>query len=81
MKNRPDLGELPDSDEPTPKFDPKGYTFTDAKLGEMLLVFEGTWKGWLCRRHPDGQWVTTRRATQEDWAALGAAISQAHHTP
>lgn len=59
--------------------DPRGYTFRDARLGEMMLVYEGAWKGWLVRRHPDGQWVTLRKATPEDWRSLGCAITQAHH--
>lgn len=62
-------------------YEPKGYKFRDARNGEMMLVYEGEWKDWLAYRHPDGQWVSLRKATPEDWHALGIAISEAHHTP
>lgn len=62
-------------------YEPKGYKFRDARNGEMMLVYEGEWKGWLAYRHPDGQWVSLRKATPADWHALGIAISEAHHAP
>ena len=56
---------------PLPKrSDPLGYYWIDAQ-GEMLLVNEGDFKDWICRKHPDGQWVTVRKATPEDLKALG----------
>ncbi len=62
-------------------YEPNGYKFRDAKNGEMMLVYEGEWKDWLAYRHPDGQWVSLRKATPADWHALGIAISEAHHAP
>lgn len=61
--------------------DPKGYTFYDkASKRTMRLVYEdGPWNGWLLYKHPDGQWVSLRKATEEDWNAVGNAISKAHH--
>lgn len=50
----------------------KGYVFNDRNLGPLLYVKEGEFKGWLCSRHPDGKWVTIRKATPEDLLVLGA---------
>ena len=48
-------------------YNPKGIHFYEYASGrEMLLVEEGHMKGWLCYRHPGGQWVTLREATEED---------------
>jgi hypothetical protein len=56
-------------------FEPAGTRFFDLATGRhMLLVAEGeSHAGWLCYRHPDGQWVTLRKATEEDRAKLAAA--------
>jgi hypothetical protein len=35
--------------------------------------------GWLFYKHPDGQWVTLRRASDEDVEAITAAVVAAHH--
>ncbi len=52
-------------------YEPKGTRFHDAASGrEMLYVLEGHMKGWICYRHPDGQWVTLREATEEDLKVL-----------
>jgi len=52
-------------------YEPKGLRFMDANIGEMLLIDEGEdCGGWLCYRHPDGQWVTLRRATEADKAVI-----------
>lgn len=51
-------------------YEPRGIRFTDKHQGDMLLVTEGPYAGWLCRRHPDGQWVTVRIATDEDRTRL-----------
>lgn len=43
--------------------------FHDAVRGPMLIrELEGT--PWLCYKHPDGQWVTLRKVTDEDIAML-----------
>ena len=56
-------------------YEPKGIEFYDAISGrQMLLVAEGeSFAGWLCYRHPDGQWVSLRKATNEDRAKLESA--------
>lgn len=35
--------------------------------------------GWLLYRHPDGQWVTLRKATDADVTALSAGVSHSFH--
>jgi hypothetical protein len=40
----------------------------------MKLVTDGPFKGWICYKHPDGQWVSLRRATEEDREKLAEAI-------
>ena len=63
------------------QYEPKGHKFYDAKKGEMMLIYDGGWKGWLAYRHPDGQWVTMRKATSEDLHSLGLAIPKTNHEP
>ena len=48
-------------------YEPPGLRFFDARSRrEMLLVTEGSFEGWICYRHPDGQWVSLRKATDDD---------------
>lgn len=56
-------------------YEPEGIRFFDAaSKHEMILVAEGEpFAGWLCYRHPDGQWVSLRKATQDDLEKLEAA--------
>lgn len=35
--------------------------------------------GWILYRHPDGQWVTLRKATDEDIEAMAIAVSAQFH--
>ena len=51
--------------------EPKGIRFIDKNQGEMILVSEGEYEGWLCYRHPDGQWVSLRKATEDDIKKVG----------
>lgn len=57
-------------------YEPKGIQFFDAISNrQMLLVAEGEpFAGWLCYRHPDGQWVSLREATNADRAKLASAL-------
>ena len=49
----------------------EGIRFCDASSSrERLLVEEGPYKGWLCYKHPDGQWVTLREATKDEIATI-----------
>lgn len=61
--------------------EPKGYGFYDGKSKRfMRLVYEGPWKDWIVYKHPDGQWVSLRKATNDDWHALAQAMSATLHT-
>jgi hypothetical protein len=59
-------------------FEPKGIKFFDAASNrEMILVAEPAHlKGWLCYRHPDGQWVSLRKATEEERTNLAQLASE-----
>ncbi len=47
--------------------------FYDQASGRfMKLVCDGPYAGWLCYRHPDRKWVTLRKATDEDRAAISS---------
>lgn len=35
--------------------------------------------GWILYRHPDGQWVTLRKATDADLEAMSTAVSAQFH--
>lgn len=59
-------------------YEPQGVRFWDnASKREMLLVGDKepqeSWRGWLCYRHPDGQWVTLRKATPDDLDRIAGA--------
>jgi hypothetical protein len=63
---------------------PKGVEFYDqATRRQMILV--GTDEpqtdlhGWLCYKHPDGQWVTLRKASSDDTYRVMAEVSRAFH--
>lgn len=60
-------------------YEPKGFRFFDNATGrEMLLVAEGeSYAGWLCYKHPDGQWVTLRKATPDDLSRIEMAVRDA----
>ncbi|MBN7804860.1 hypothetical protein JZX86_05715 [Agrobacterium rosae] len=32
------------------------------------VCLDGKWKGWLFRKHPDGQWVSVRKLEEVDTA-------------
>lgn len=54
---------------------PAGIEFFDMSSGKIMrLVIEGTYKGWIVYRHPDGQWVTLRKATEQDRKQLATAL-------
>jgi len=65
-------------------FDPSGLEFFDAATNrKMKCVYPDSshWTaGWLLYRHPDGHWVTLRKATDADLAAINAAVVEGHHS-
>lgn len=60
---------------------PPGLEFYDgASKRRMKLVYEGHWAaGWIVFKHPDGQWVTLRKATEADLDTINSALIKAHH--
>jgi len=46
---------------------PAGFEFFDVtSQRHAMLSVEGWTKGWLLWKHPDGQWITWRKATKDD---------------
>lgn len=61
-------------------YEPVGTRFFDKKSSrEMILILEGHSAGWIAYRHPDGQWVALRKATEDDIARINRAVIEAHH--
>ena len=59
----------------TRHFQPEGIEFYDFKsFRHMLYVQQGHDKGWLCYKHPDGQWVMLREATPSDIDKLNTPV-------
>lgn len=56
------------------KFTPHGTRFYSQSLHRFcILVSDGSFKGWICYRVADGNWVSLRKATEKDLADLKAA--------
>jgi len=54
-------------------YEPQGFRFQDVNQGEMILIQEkGSFEGWLCYRNADDQWVSLRKATDQDIQTLQA---------
>lgn len=63
-----------------PPFEPKGLKFySQSRKQKMMLISDGPHKDWLAYQHPDGQWVSLRKATNADRAEIDNAIVSAHH--
>jgi len=45
----------------------------------MCIMTEGPYTGWLMWKHPDGQWVTWRIATADDYHKLGVEESDGNN--
>lgn len=63
-------------------YDPKGLKF-ESNGKEMMYCYPDcereSLRGVLCYKHPDGQWVTLRKATDADISAINGAVVHAHH--
>lgn len=69
-----------------PFFDPEtlhGISFFDAaSKRKMRYIYPdaGHWcAGWIIVQNPSGQWMTLRKATDADIAALNCGVAEAHH--
>jgi hypothetical protein len=64
-------------------YNPSGCEFYDAaSQRQMKYVYpdSGHWTaGWILWKHPDGQWVTLRKATDADLTLINRAIVDAYH--
>jgi hypothetical protein len=64
-------------------FDVTPLRFYDAGTGrEMLYVYPDTkhsFAGWLLFKARNGNWVTYRKATDEDIETLSSSVVSAHH--
>jgi hypothetical protein len=69
--------------DPSTKFDVAPLRFYDQRRKQdMMYVYPDTkheLAGWLLYKHPDGQWVTLRKASDADVERLGAMVVSAHH--
>jgi hypothetical protein len=67
----------------TDRFDIPGLEFFDLASQRMMkYVYPDTrhWTaGWILFQHPDGQWVTLRKATDQDVEVINRAVVAAHH--
>lgn len=59
-------------------YQPSGVEFYDAASGRTMMFVDDAepqkgWRGWLLYKHPDGQWVSLRKATLADLLMLAQA--------
>lgn len=43
-----------------------GQEYYDKASNRIITIMEHRGENWLCYKHPDGQWVTLRKPTEED---------------
>lgn len=70
------------------QFDPEtlhGISFYDNySKRKMRYIYPnaGHWcAGWIVVQNPSGEWMTLRKPTVADHAAINAAVVRAHHKP
>ena len=64
--------------------EPKEIEFYDKATGRMMLLVDDdrhSFSGWLCYKHPDGQWVTERKPTDEELQIIKSLVSEAYKHP
>lgn len=62
--------------------EPKGFKFYSQSMKKQMMLVQdeaSSWNGWIVYKHPDGQWVSLRKATDADHLELANAVSKAHH--
>lgn len=63
-------------------FDVAPLKFHDKHLGEAIYVYPDTkhpFAGWICRKTKGGEWISVRKATDDDIEKLSQAVIFAHH--
>ena len=65
-------------------YEPQGIRFSHLSNPEREMLFvtddepRESLRGWICFRHPDGQWVTLRKANDaERFAIITAGLDEA----
>jgi hypothetical protein len=63
-------------------YEPDGLKF-EANGKQMMYCYPDcereSLRGWILYKHPDGQWVTLRKATDDDIKRINSAVVDAHH--
>ena len=67
-------------------YEPKGIRFIGRrgnKIEEMILVQDprSSFDGWICYRHPDGQWVSLRPASETEKQQMQIILGFVHAPP
>ena len=77
------MTDRPKPYDPSEKFDVAPLRFYDQRRRQnMMYVYPDTkheLAGWLLYQHPAGQWVTLRKATDNDVERLSSMVIYAHH--
>lgn len=71
--------QQPDKQTMTANYEPDGIKWTSDQGTEFLLITAGPHKGWVCKRHPDGQWVTDQKPSEQDRIALLDKLNALRH--
>ena len=54
-----------------------GVEFVDANMGPVLMKKWGD-QVWLFTKHPDGQWVSHRECTKDDYKKISSILQEQH---
>jgi hypothetical protein len=64
-------------------YDPPGLNF-EVNGKQMKYCYPDcpreSLRGWILYKHPDGQWVTLRKATDDDIRRINEAVIHGHHS-
>jgi len=68
-------GVMPDIEGLWRRPDVVGIEFMEIRTNRLMkYVTAGPFYGWLVFKHPNGQWVSLRKATQDDLDDIGKAF-------
>lgn len=51
------------------------FRFVDRQQGPMAYALKGSWAGWIFAWHPDGYWVSIRKASPRDKEAIARRMA------
>lgn len=53
---------------------------SNREMKYVYLASKSSWAGWLLYKHPhSGDWVSLRKATEDDIKRINKAVVEAHH--